>query len=268
MCFSTIVMWISGESVDFFEYFGNFKGIVEAFFGACRPDIRRKRRRWHVRQQGPSPERLVFVDETAAKTNMARLRGRSARGQRLNAALPFGHRKTTTFVAGLRLVGVHAPMVHAPMVLDGAINGDAFRAYVEQVLGPCLRPGDIVVMDNLAAHKVAGVRQAIKTRGAHLLYLPAYSPDLNPIEQAFAKLKALLRRAAARSKEIRTSGSDARLSPAFRSGGSPRRSPTGAFTPPEPTSEARRKRILNPPKQEETISRKNPDGASGAVPRM
>ena len=138
----------------------------------------------------------MFVDETAAKTNMARLRGRSARGQRLNAAQPFGHWKTTTFVAGLRLDGVHAPMV-----LDGAINGDAFRAYVEQVLGPCLRPGDIVVMGNLAAHKVAGVRQAIKARGAFLLYLPAYSPDLNPIEQAFAKLKALLRKAAARSKE-------------------------------------------------------------------
>ena len=120
--------------------------------------------------------------------------------------------------------------------------------------------GDIVVMDNLAAHKVAGVPKA---RRAFLLYLPAYSTDLNPIEQAFAKLKSLLRRAAARSKESRTSGDDPRLSPALRSGGSPRRSPTGASAPPGPTGEARRKRILNPPKQEETMSRKNPDGASG-----
>ena len=138
----------------------------------------------------------MFIDETAAKTNMARLRGRCARGQRLNAALPWSHWNTTTFVAGLRLDGLHAPMV-----LNGPINGDAFKAYVEQILAPCLRPGDIVVMDNLAAHKVAGVRQAIKARGAFLLYLPAYSPDLNPIEQAFAKLKALLRKAAARSQD-------------------------------------------------------------------
>ncbi len=125
---------------------------------------------------------------------MARLRGRCPRGQRLNATLPWGHWKTTTFVAGLRLDGLHAPMV-----LDGAMDGDAFRTYVEQILAPCLRPGDVVVMDNLSAHKVAGVRQAIKARGAFLLYLPAYSPELNPIEQAFAKLKALLRKAAART---------------------------------------------------------------------
>ena len=125
---------------------------------------------------------------------MARLRGRCPRGQRLNATLPWGHWKTTTFVAGLRLDGLHAPMV-----LDGAMDGDAFRTYVEQILAPCLRPGDVVVMDNLSAHKVAGVRQAIKARGGFLLYLPAYSPELNPIEQAFAKLKALLRKAAART---------------------------------------------------------------------
>ena len=155
-----------------------------------------KRRHWRRWQHWLRPERLVFVDETGAKTNMARLRGRCPRGQRLNATLPWGHWKTTTFVAGLRLDGLHAPMV-----LDGAMDGDAFRAYLEQILAPCLRPGDVVVMDNLSAHKVAGVRQAIKARGAFLLYLPAYSPDLNPIEQAFAKLKALLRKAAARSKE-------------------------------------------------------------------
>ncbi len=125
---------------------------------------------------------------------MARLRGRSLKGQRLNAAIPWGHWKTTTFVAGLRTTGLTAPMV-----LDGAMNGAAFKAYVEQVLAPTLGPGDIVVMDNLSSHKVAGVREAIKMTGAFLLYLPPYSPDLNPIELAFAKLKALLRKAAARS---------------------------------------------------------------------
>jgi len=125
---------------------------------------------------------------------MAQLRGRSLKGQRLNAAIPWGHWKTTTFVAGLRTTGLTAPMV-----LDGAMNGAAFKAYVEQVLAPTLGPGDIVVMDNLSSHKVAGVREAIKVTGAFLLYLPPYSPDLNPIELAFAKLKALLRKAAARS---------------------------------------------------------------------
>ncbi len=127
---------------------------------------------------------------------MARLRGRCARGERLDAAVPWGHWKTTTFVAGLRLDGLHAPML-----LDGAMDGEAFKAYVRHLLAPCLRPRDIVIMDNLKSHKVDGVRQAIKARGAFLLYLPAYSPDLNPIEQAYAKLKALLRKAAARSKE-------------------------------------------------------------------
>ena len=127
---------------------------------------------------------------------MTRLRGRCARGARLDAAVPWGHWNTTTFVAGLRVDGLHAPMV-----LDGAMDGAAFKAYAERLLAPCLRPGDIVVMDNLSSHKVHGVRQAIKARSAFLLYLPAYSPDLNPIEQAFAKLKALLRKAAARSKE-------------------------------------------------------------------
>ncbi len=127
---------------------------------------------------------------------MARLRGRSPRGQRLNAAVPWGHWKTTTFVAGLRTTGLIAPMV-----LDRAMNGAAFKAYVEQALAPNLQPGDIVIMDNLASHKVDGVRKAIKAVGAHLLYLPPYSPDLNPIEQAFAKLKALLRKAAARTVE-------------------------------------------------------------------
>ena len=125
---------------------------------------------------------------------MARLRGRSRRGERCRAAVPHGHWKTTTFTAGLRLSGMTAPMV-----LDGAMNGTAFLAYVEQVLVPTLSPGDIVVMDNLPAHKSAGVRSAIEAAGASLRHLPPYSPDLNPIEQAFSKLKALLRKAAART---------------------------------------------------------------------
>jgi transposase len=125
---------------------------------------------------------------------MARLRGRSRRGDRCRAAVPHGHWKTTTFTAGLRLSGITAPMV-----LDGAMNGTAFLAYVEQVLVPTLSPGDIVIMDNLPAHKSAGVRSAIAAAGASLRHLPPYSPDFNPIEQAFAKLKALLRKAAART---------------------------------------------------------------------
>ena len=122
---------------------------------------------------------------------MARLRGRAPMGERLRAGIPYGHWKTTTFVAGLRRSGMVAPMV-----LDGPINRIAFQAYVEQVLVPELRPGDIVVMDNLSSHKGPDMRLAIETAGAQLLYLPPYSPDFNPIENAFAKLKALLRKAA------------------------------------------------------------------------
>jgi transposase len=139
---------------------------------------------------------LVFIDETWASTNMARTHGRAPRGQRLRAAIPHGHWKTTTFVAGLRTSGMVAPMV-----LDGPINSVAFQAYVDQVLVPELRPGDIVVMDNLGSHKGAGVREAIEAAGASLLYLPPYSPDFNPIENAFAKLKAKLRRAGERTVE-------------------------------------------------------------------
>ena len=125
---------------------------------------------------------------------MARLRGRAKRGKRCRAAVPHGHWKTTTFTAGLRLDGLCAPML-----LDGAMNGEAFLAYVRQVLVPELRPGDIVIMDNLPAHKVSGVRKAIEAAKAQLIYLPAYSPDFNPIEMAFSKLKALIRKAAART---------------------------------------------------------------------
>jgi transposase len=127
---------------------------------------------------------------------MTRPRGRARRGERLIAAAPHGHWKTSTFLAGLR----HDRIV-APLVLDGAINGHCFRAYIEQFLAPTLTTGDIVIADNLASHKVAGVREAIEARGARLLFLPAYSPDLNPIEQVFAKLKQLVRSAEPRTRE-------------------------------------------------------------------
>ena len=141
-------------------------------------------------------ERFVFLDETGATTNMARRYGWAPRSERLIDAAPWGHWKTTTLVAGLRADGLVAPWV-----IDGAMDGPAFRTYVAHVLVPELRPADVVVMDNLPAHKVAGVREAIRAAGASILYLPPYSPDLNPIEQLFAKFKALLRKAAARTKQ-------------------------------------------------------------------
>jgi transposase len=161
-----------------------------------RPDVAAKRRLWQVWRRFMDPSRFVFVDETGTATNMARRYGRSPGGARLVAALPHGHWRTTTFVGGLRQSGIVAPLV-----LDGPITGAAFRAYVAQFLAPALQPGDVVVLDNLAAHKVAGVRQAIAAAGASILYLPPYSPDFNPVEQLFAKLKALLRKAAARTKD-------------------------------------------------------------------
>ena len=136
----------------------------------------------------------MFIDETWASTKMARTHGRALRGERLRSPIPHGHWKTTTFVAALRNSGMVAPMV-----LDGPINGVAFQAYIDQGLVPELRSGDIVVMDNLGSHKGAGVRAAIEAVGASLLYLPPYSPEFNPIENAFAKLKAMLRKAAART---------------------------------------------------------------------
>ena len=142
------------------------------------------------------PASFVFLDETGAATNMVRRYGWGPKGERLMDAAPHGHWKTTTFLAGLRSTGIVAPLV-----LDGPMTGEAFRAYVEQFLAPTLSPGDVVVLDNLAAHKVAGVREAIAAAGASILYLPPYSPDLNPIEQMFAKLKALLRKAAVRTRE-------------------------------------------------------------------
>lgn len=136
----------------------------------------------------------MFIDETWASTNMMRLRGRAPKGERLRSGAPHGHWKITTFVAALRLTGMTAPLV-----FDGPINAQVFEAYVEQFLVPTLSPGDVVIMDNLSSHKRPHVRALIEGAGANLLYLPPYSPDFNPIENAFAKLKALLRKAATRT---------------------------------------------------------------------
>jgi transposase len=154
------------------------------------------RRRWRAEMPGLDPEGLVFVDETWASTAMTRARGRCASGKRLVMSVPQGHWKTTTFLAALRSDGLVAPTV-----VDGAINGELFEAYVRQQLVPTLRPGDVVVMDNLSSHKRPGVREAIEAAGASLLYLPPYSPDLNPIELAFSKLKGLLRSAGKRTMD-------------------------------------------------------------------
>jgi transposase len=153
-----------------------------------------RREAWLARQPALEPARLVFIDEAGTSTKMARRCGRAPRGARCRAPVPHGHWKTTTFVGALRLSGMTAPMT-----LDGAMHGAAFLAYVEQVLAPTLKPGDIVIMDNLPAHKPVGVRQAIEAAGAELHFLPPYSPDLNPIEPAFSKFKALLKKAAART---------------------------------------------------------------------
>ncbi len=152
--------------------------------------------RWKTHQARLDRARLVFVDETWAKTNMTRRYGRAARGRRLVAKVPQGRWRTLTFLAALR-----HDRIEAPCVIDGPINGPSFLAYVEQMLAPTLAPGDIVVMDNLGSHKGKAVRRAIRAKGAKLFFLPPYSPDLNPIEQVFAKLKTLLRKAEERSAE-------------------------------------------------------------------
>ena len=159
-----------------------------------RPDIAEARGAWTALRPKLDARRLIFLDETWATTNMARTLGRAPRGTRLIAPVPHGHWHTATFLRGLR----HDGLV-APLVLDGAINGEAFLAYIEQILCPTPRPGDIVIRDNLPSHKVRGVREAIEAGGASPLYLPAYSPDLNPIEPAFSKLKRPPRSTAART---------------------------------------------------------------------
>jgi transposase len=163
----------------------------------ARGDIRDERRVWTGHRQPcmrEQPHRLVFLDETFVSTKMTRLRGRSRKGQRLHASAPFGHWKTHTFVAGLRC---HA--LSAPWIIDGPITRSAFDTSIETQLAPTLRQGDVVILDNLAVHKSEKAAQCLKQRGAWFLFLPAYSPDLNPIEQAFAKLKAHLRKAEART---------------------------------------------------------------------
>src|SRR3954463_10155963 len=159
-----------------------------------RPDIARRRERWKKYQGRLDAKRLVFIDETWAKTNMTRRYGRCARGTRLVAKVPQARWRTLTFLAALR-----CDRITAPCVLDGPINGASFRAYVEQFLVPTLSRGDVVIMDNLGSHKGQAVRPLIRAVGAKLFFLPRYSPDLNPIEQVFAKLKHLLRKAAART---------------------------------------------------------------------
>jgi transposase len=159
-----------------------------------RLDVARKRERWRRHQARLDARRLVFIYQTWAKTNTTRTHGRCARGQRLVGKVPHGH-WTMTFLAALRW-----DRIDAPFVLDGPINGEWFKAYVEQLV-PTLKPGDVVIMDNLGSHRGRAVRQAIRKAKAHLIFLPPYSPDLNPIEQVFAKLKTLLRKAAERTVE-------------------------------------------------------------------
>jgi transposase len=159
-----------------------------------RDDVAEARRVWRETQPSLDPAKLVFIDETGTNTAMVRQRGRGPCGHRVVGRVPHGHWKTLTFVAGLRV-----DAITAPFVIDRPMNGSIFQVYLNKCLVPTLAPGDIVVMDNLPAHRLVAVRTVIEAVGAKLLYLPPYSPDLNPIEQVFAKLKALLRKAAKRS---------------------------------------------------------------------
>ena len=161
-----------------------------------RPDVARRRAQWIKHQDRIDPSRLVFIDETWTKTNMAPLRGWAPRGSRLIAKVPHGHWNTTTFLAALR-----HDRIDAPWLIEGPIDGESFHLYVEKVLVPTLQPGAIVIMDNLGSHKGKAIRRLIRAAGAKQIFLPKYSPDLNPIEQVFAKLKHLLRKAAARTVE-------------------------------------------------------------------
>src|SRR5438067_2656935 len=159
-----------------------------------RPDVARRRAQWVKYQDRVEPERLVFIDETWTRTDMAPLRGWAPRGPRLTAKVPHGRWKTMTFLAALR-----HDRIDAPWFIEGPIDGESFRLYVEKVLLPTLRPGDIVVLDNLGSHKGKALRRAIRSVGARLFFLPKYSPHLNPIEHLFAKLKHWLRKAAGRT---------------------------------------------------------------------
>jgi transposase len=161
-----------------------------------RPDVERARASWRRKRWKAKLRKLVFIDETSTKTNMVRLRGRSLRGERLIDKTPHGHWKTSTFIAALR----HNRLT-APFTIDGPVNGEVFLAYVRRVLAPTLKKGDIVIMDNLGSHKIPGIHEALRTAGATLLFVPPYSPDLNPIEMAFSKIKSILRKKAHRTVE-------------------------------------------------------------------
>jgi transposase len=158
--------------------------------------VAERRTQWRADQPGHDVHRLIFIDETWSKTNMTRLRGRAPVGRRLVEKVPHGHWKTTTLIAALGIGGIRCSTV-----VDGAVNGDVFQAFVEQVLVPELGPGDVVVMDNLSSHKRARTRELIEAAGAAVLFLPPYSPDLNPIEMIFAKIKQLLRSLACRTRD-------------------------------------------------------------------
>ena len=161
-----------------------------------REDVAASREEWFEGQLDLDPLKLVFIDETSISTNMARRFGRAPRGERCRASVPFGHWKTKTLIAALR-----CDRIDAPMTIDGALDGTAFLAYVEQLLAPTLSAGEVVVMDNVRTHKVAGVREAIEAKGANILYLPLYSPDFNPIEKPFSKIKSILEGIAARTAD-------------------------------------------------------------------
>jgi len=161
-----------------------------------RPDVAERRKDWKTSRKQLDARRLIFIDETWAKTNMTRIRGRAPKGDRLLAKIPHGHWKTTTLIAALDASGVRCSTV-----VDGAVNGDIFEAFVEQVLVPTLHPGDVVVMDNLSSHKRARTRELIESSGAELVFLPPYAPDLNPIEMVFSKIKQLLRGLACRTRD-------------------------------------------------------------------
>ena len=159
-----------------------------------RPDVKRARDRWRADTERIDPRRFRFIDESGAKTNMVRTHGRCPKGQRLLSSAPAGHWKTTTMIAAIGLNGVHAPFA-----LDGAIDGDAFLVYVEKVLLPTLQGGEIVVLDNLSRHKISRVVELVESAGAEVWYLPPYSPDFNPIEPMWSKVKQVLRSVAART---------------------------------------------------------------------
>src|SRR5712691_5398303 len=179
--------------------FGNWAGGIKKTLAATeqnRPDVAEKIARWHEQLAAEPLTGLVFVDESGAYTQMTRSRGRALGGRRLVARIPHGSYQTSTLISGIRWEGPCAPWL-----FEGPMNGEMFLAWVEQGLAPTLRAGDLVILDNLATHKIRGVREAIQARGARLMYLPPYSPDFNPLEPMWSKIKHVLRSHAPRSNE-------------------------------------------------------------------